>query len=401
MLTGIRGLKMNFAKLGRTAQMLLGDSTTTGLLNLPPIPAGVYIGGGMGAFVTPFPRGVCVHIVLASRGVPGRTDNRDIVRVFPGLLTQVMGIMAAHVQNRLTPTLNLSSTFVELINGNTPNPHVLDPDNRGAKDPALVGCLHGTHHFVGGYLLIKNLDDTRSQGLAIAALMSAGYASEVSVAVANAQWCSVGGTTSPNGPDFNDQDRFGFLHTNDLQPFFGGFMSAMQIFDQISPGPLRVHAYSRWVASIASKYGSPLCLLTDPPAVALARLAYENVEPASEVSSLVGLWHQNTITPDLLSTLEDLLLALIESMREHVRSFLRYWDSFSIANQVAGLLGVTDESLFADCRHHLVRAGLLHPSVGPLPHPVASTAARRSPARASADSVTRGGAAIPAAPDLN
>ncbi len=139
MLTGIRGLKMNFAKLGRAAQMLLGDSDTTGLLNMPPIPAGVYIGGGMGAFVTPFPRGVCVHIVLASRGVPGRTDNRDIVRVFPGLLTQVMGIMATHVQNRLTPTLNLSFIFVELINGNTPNPHVLDPDNRGAKDPCSRG----------------------------------------------------------------------------------------------------------------------------------------------------------------------------------------------------------------------------------------------------------------------
>ena len=173
------------------------------------------------------------------------------------------------MRNRLFPTLNLSFTFVELLNGSTPNPHVLDPDNHGLKDPALVSCLHGTHHFVGSYFLIKNLVDARSQGLAIAALLSAGYAPEVSVAVANAQWCGIGGTTSPNGPDFNDPDRFGFLHTNDMLPFFGGFMNAMHIFDQISPGPLRVHAYSCWVASIASKYGSPLCLLTDPPAVAL------------------------------------------------------------------------------------------------------------------------------------
>ena len=88
-------------------------------------------------------------------------------------------------------------------------------------------------------------------------------------------------------------------------------------------------------------------------------------------------------------------------MREHVRSLLRYWDSFSIANQVVGLFGVTDERLFVDCRHHLVRAGLLHSSVGPLPNPVAPTAARRSPARAAADSDNRGGVEIPEAPDFN
>jgi hypothetical protein len=200
MLTRICALKMNFADVGINARMLLGDDATSSTLNLPRIPAGVYIGGGMGACVKPFPQGIVVHIVLASRGVPGRTDNCNIVRVFPGLLSQVMSIIATDVKDSLPNTLDLSLVYVEFINGSTQNPHVLDPANHGFKDPALVSCLQGTHHFIGGYFLIKNLVDARSQGLALAALMSAGYASKVSTAMANAQWCGIGGTTSPTGP---------------------------------------------------------------------------------------------------------------------------------------------------------------------------------------------------------
>ncbi len=88
-------------------------------------------------------------------------------------------------------------------------------------------------------------------------------------------------------------------------------------------------------------------------------------------------------------------------MREHVRSLLHNWDSFSIANHVVGLIGVTDERLFVDCRNHLVRARLLHASVGPLPNPAAPTAAPRSPARAAADNDNRGGVVVPEAPSIN
>ena len=84
-----------------------------------------------------------------------------------------------------------------------------------------------------------------------------------------------------------------------------------------------------------------------------------------------------------------------------MRSLLHYWDSFSLAYHVVGSIGVTDEHLFVDCRNHLMRAGLLHPSVGPLPNPVAPTAARRSPGRAAADNDNRGGVEIPEAPDFN
>jgi hypothetical protein len=144
--------------------------------------------------------------------------------------------------------------------------------------------------------------------------------------------------------------------------------------------------------------------LTDPPAVALARLAYENVEPASEVSSLVGLWHQNTITPELLSVLEDLLLTLIEGMREHVRSLLHYWDSFSIENRLAALVGVDDERLFVTCRDHLVRVQLLHASVGPFTAPALPAAVRRLDHRAASAVGTAGGSdnlEIPAAPNID